>query len=276
MKTAGLLDDPRVTESSGLAPSRAHPGQLWTHNDSGGRARLFRFDPQKPQTGAAAVVTLDLPRPKDWEDMAAFVWKDLPWLLVADVGDNQAKRDFVTLWLLREEDWVGPTHQTTAFRIDLRYADGPRDCEAVAVDSARGEVILVSKIDSRRDFREQAAAYVFHLEEALRRILETSSGQPDPLVLEPVARLPLKITTAADVSPDGRRLVVATYGDAWEYARGEDETWPQALAKPPRQIALGPRGQSESICYGLDGQTLWLTAEGVGKPVWSVSRRETQ
>lgn len=27
------IKDPRITESSGLAASRAHPGVYWTHND---------------------------------------------------------------------------------------------------------------------------------------------------------------------------------------------------------------------------------------------------
>ncbi len=31
----GTLHSPRVKESSGIAASRAHPGVLWTHNDSG-------------------------------------------------------------------------------------------------------------------------------------------------------------------------------------------------------------------------------------------------
>ncbi len=36
-----VLRDPRITESSGLAPSSLHRGVLWTMNDSGSRARIY-------------------------------------------------------------------------------------------------------------------------------------------------------------------------------------------------------------------------------------------
>src|SRR5712691_4960515 len=40
----GTLQSPRVKESSGIAASRAHPGVLWTHNDSGDDAYVYATD----------------------------------------------------------------------------------------------------------------------------------------------------------------------------------------------------------------------------------------
>jgi hypothetical protein len=37
----GTLRSPLVTESSGVAASRRHPGILWTHNDAGDDAVLY-------------------------------------------------------------------------------------------------------------------------------------------------------------------------------------------------------------------------------------------
>jgi hypothetical protein len=270
MQRVGQLADARINESSGLAASRLRPGEFWTHNDSGGRARLFRFNADGQST---ATVYLDLPRPRDWEDLASFEWNGQPWLLVADVGDNHANREFVTLWLLPEPDVDGearPGEKRPAVRLDLTYADGPRDCESVAVDPVRGEVLLITKVDPRRDFRDQSAVYLFSLREALHRV-RTAGDAFGPLVVDRAATLPLKITVAADVSPDGLRCVVATYGDAWVFTRSTDEPWPAAFARQPEQIALGPRGQSEALALAPDGQTLTLTAEGERTPIWRVT-----
>ena len=279
LRQVATLQDPRISESSGLAASQLHPGQLWTHNDSGDRARLFRIDPTGKTT---ATLDLPLPRPTDWEDIACFTWKNQPLLLIGDVGDNEARRDHVTLWLLAEEDWTGrhPTPSTPPLRIDLRYADGPRDCESLAFDTHRGEVVLLTKIDPRRAFFEAAAAYVFDLSEALQRIrdarqaTEPPGGNPGqqlaPLTVPRAAVLPLKLAVGADISPDGRRCVVGTYGHAFVFTRRDDEDWAAAFRRPPQTVQLGPRGQSEAIAFGPDGRTLWLTAEGRGKPLWRV------
>ncbi|MEM9881603.1 MAG: hypothetical protein AAF800_01645 [Planctomycetota bacterium] len=271
MVEVGRLQDARIDESSGVAASRVAEGQFWTHNDSGGEARLFRFDRGGETT---AVVRLDAPRPRDYEDLASFVWNGRPWLLVADVGDNQAVHDFVTLWMLPEPDG---TRRSEAVRVDVRYADGPRDCEAVAVDPVRGQVLLISKVDPRKVLRgggePVAAAYGFDLRDALRR-LRDGGGDAGPLVVPRLAVLPLAIATGADVSPDGRRCVVLTYGDAWVFTRGEEQTWAEAFAVPPTRVPLGPRGQSEAVAFAADGRTLVVTTEGVNRPWWEVRPAE--
>ena len=38
------ITDPRITESSGLAASRQHPGIYWTHNDSDDGPYLYAVD----------------------------------------------------------------------------------------------------------------------------------------------------------------------------------------------------------------------------------------
>ena len=270
MRVAGQLGDPQVNESSGLALSHANSAEadhFWTHNDSGDTPRLFLMT-------ANGVIRhelhLDVPRAIDWEDMCSFELDGEPYLLVGDVGDNGHTRQQVTLWLLRDPsrealDAAGdkPFVVPALRKIDFTYADGPQDCESVAFDPTTNTVVIVTKILPQRTTTiDTAGVYEFPLPDA---------DTVEPLVLERVADLPLRITVGMDISPDGQRAVVSTYGDAWEYLRGNDETWAQAFAKPPRQIQLGPRGQSETVAYGADGQTLVFTAEGEKKPVWKVA-----
>lgn len=44
------IEDPRITESSGLAASRAHPGVYWTHNDSDDGPYVFAVDSRTGKT----------------------------------------------------------------------------------------------------------------------------------------------------------------------------------------------------------------------------------
>lgn len=274
MQVVGQLVDPRVNESSGLAVSHANSGAadapelFWTHNDSGDSPRLFLM------TANGVVkreLPIDVPRAIDWEDLCSFTLDGSPYLLIGDVGDNGHQRQQVTLWLVPEPAATrgAPAKLPAAApvrKIDFTYADGPQDCESIAFDPTIRTIVIVTKILPQRTTTiDTAGVYLLPLP------AETEREQTH--VLERVADLPLRITVGMDISPDGRRAVVGTYGDAWEYVRGDGESWADAFTKPPRQIPLGPRGQSETICYGRDGVTLHFTAEGVKKPVWKVSPR---
>ena len=85
-----------------------------------------------------------------------------------------------------------------------------------------------------------------------------------------IATLKIPPATAMDVSPDGRRAVVLTYANAYEYARGEKEDWAAAFSRRPCEIVVPPRRQGESICYGVDGKTLYLTSEKLPTPLIEV------
>ena len=67
-KLIGRVNDRRIKEASGLVASRKNKGVLWTHNDSGDRARVFAISTEDGHVlhelsvrGAGA---------RDWEDLA--------------------------------------------------------------------------------------------------------------------------------------------------------------------------------------------------------------
>jgi hypothetical protein len=260
----GTLDCLLVDESSGLAASHVVEGGFWTHNDSGGEPRLFLFGSDGVSISEWG---LDGAEARDWEDMCSFERDGVPYLLVADTGDNNHQRDYLTLYLVAEPQRASQGGRVTVeAALRIRYAGGPHDCEGIGVDTETGVVLLVSK--ERR--RSTARAYAFPLE-------AFADAGEEPLVLEPVADLPsevLPMTTALDVSSDGRRAVVLTYLDAYEFRRGADETWGQAFARAPRRIGMPLRRQGESICYGTDGVTLYLTSEKLPTPLWRVAPAE--
>jgi len=129
------MPHPLLPETSGLAPSQPRRHLLWAHNDSDNAPVLFalgtdgRLRGQLRPIGATNV---------DWEDIASFEAEGRAWLLVADVGDNASQRTNCVLYVVPEPDPGGWRPGANSGRGRLahprRYPDGPRDCEAVAVD----------------------------------------------------------------------------------------------------------------------------------------------
>ncbi|GAB4340214.1 MAG: hypothetical protein Kow0099_16020 [Candidatus Abyssubacteria bacterium] len=255
-KAVGALSDWEIKESSGLARSLLNSGAFWTHNDSGDVARVFLIGPAGK---TLATYTIRGAVAVDWEDIASFKHDDYSCVLVADVGDNTAERKSCTLYIVREPV-VDPkfSPRTRNLRvwktISFTYEDGPRDCEAVAVDPVSKSIFLAAK----------SGGAVYELPWPEREL----SG---PMTARVVGSLGVSDVTAMDISPDGMRAIVLTYHDAYEYVRGDDEPWPEAFSRGGRLIPMPPRIQGESICYGPDGKTLYLTSEGVSQPLWEVS-----
>lgn len=248
-RVLATLASDQVKESSGLARGLANPGVFFTHNDSGDGPRLYAFG---ADGGARGVVDLEGPevRNVDWEDLSSFYEDGRPFLLVADTGDNHLERNVYTLYVVPEPDLAaagGATTATPSRTIRFRYEDGSHDCEAAAVDPATGAVYLVTKVWSGK-------AGIYRV--ACR---ESTDAEPCRAVAVGTASLPR--ATGMDFSSDGLRAIVVTRGDAFEFERPPEEPWTDAFARKPRRVDLPHRKQGESICYGPDDATLYLTSE---------------
>ena len=177
------------------------------------------------------------------------------------MGDNYSQRKSYTLYFVEEPALrgrpAGPARLPVAIRVDFTYEDGPHNCECAAVDPVRKEVLLVSKTTENR-----CKVYVLPL---------PRTDRVKDAVAKAVATLEIPTTTAMDVSPDGLRAVVLTYGNACEYTRAAGEDWSAAFSRAPRTLTMPSRAQGESICYGADGRTLYLTSEKVPTPLFEVA-----
>jgi hypothetical protein len=244
-----------IKESSGIASSRTNAGVFWTHNDSGGGPEFFALDEKGDDLGTFRVKGASA---TDWEDMAAFSTDKRNFLLLGDIGDNAAKRQSCTLYIVAEPRVRGhlgkPGAVPVAARMEFTYEDGPHNCETLMVDTARKEIILVSKISAF-----ECQAYVLPL-----------SVKDRTATAKRVATLKIPTATGGDISPDNLRAIITTYGDAYEYTRTPAEDWAAAFARAPRRVKLLRRRQGESICYGADGKTLYLTSELLPCPLVKV------
>ena len=76
--------------------------------------------------------------------------------------------------------------------------------------------------------------------------------------------------TAADISPDDRTLAVMTYRDLLLYPRRVGQSWKQAVAAPPRVVALPWLPQAEAMGWSRDGKAIYVTGEFIPAPLYRV------
>lgn len=240
------LDDTRLTESSGLAPSRRHAGLFYTHNDSGDTARFFAFTPGKAGVREIAV---EGARNIDWEDMASAQVRGRSYLYFADVGDNSQKREFVTVYRIPEPD-LNATKVKPDRTYTLRYPDGAENCETLLIHPRTGEAFLVAKSTAEESGVYAAGVLGDRVEIRLRRV-----GS----IRIPVPVGQARLTTGGSVSPDGSSVIIRTYVAAYVWQARKFGDW---YRNAPTLVPLALERQGESIAFSADGTAVLTTSEG--------------
>lgn len=249
---SGVFQRPGLRESSGVAVSRAHPGILWTHNDSGDGPFVYATDTAGADYGALRVAGAAA---IDWEDMALGPCpsgRD-SCLYFADTGDNGERRASVTVYAVPEPaPPAGPADSlrstAPAAVLELVYPGGPADVEAIYV-TRDGALYLVTKGRARgiRLLRASRGAWASGAAVAAE-LVQTLPIEPDPFSGRWV--------TGAAVSPDGTRVVVRTYSELYVFTPAPDGT-----LSAPTVCWLGRlEAQGEAVAF-LDATTLVLTSE---------------
>lgn len=250
--------DPRIDEASGIIASRKHEGIYYTHNDSGGRAEVFALD---RRGRVRATIRLAEAANLDWEDIALAPAEasGVFEICVADIGDNTADRPFIVIYRFGEPELpsiigAAVTVEPKVYR--FRYADGPRNAEALIVHPQTGDAYILTK--SRMG---ECAVYLLPAPWKSREtsvvVRRATLKFPDALPLE-------RIVTAADITDDGRRLVTRSYLAAWEWTlppRVAPRDFDRIFGQNPARIRMPGESQGEAICYTPDGSALLTISE---------------
>ena len=262
----GKLQYPRLDEVSGIASSLRDDDMLWLINDDGpGAVHAIDLRGRK-----RALVNIRGAKNRDWEDLARFELDGVAYLAVADIGDNDARRDYVTVYIIAEPG-AASTATDIAWQIDFRYPDGPRDAEALAIDADGGKVYVLSKRDLPAQLYELPLQP--HGDTVVADYLGSIGSLPQPSTseLQDAQRNGYYWQpTAMDFSADGRSALVLTYGGIYFYPRGERQDWLQALNSPPRRLSLGPIRDSEALAFGQGGLLAFLTVEKKYAPLYRI------
>lgn len=237
------ITDPRIKESSGLAASRIHPGVYWTHNDSDDGPYVYAVDSATGRTVARVTMT-GVGKPRDIE--AISLGPD-GQLYVGDIGDNLGGAwDHVWIYRFPEPKTLADV-TLKAEQFTVKYADGPRNAEALMVHPVTGRVYIASKDERAGGLYEGPETLSASGTNTFRRIGDV------PWV------------TDGAFSPDGGHLTLRGY--LWA------KTYPWKDGRPSGEgeaVAAPWQGQAESVTYSADGSTLMFGAEGVNSRVVAV------
>ncbi|MET7617075.1 WD40 repeat domain-containing protein [Streptomyces sp. NPDC005408] len=227
------IKDPRITESSGLAASRVHPGVYWTHNDQD-EPRVFAVDSKTGET--VATITLSgVGKPRDME--AISVGPDGN-VYVGDIGDN-LNGSWDHVWIYKFPEPKALKDMTVrATQYTVTYEDGARNAEALMVHPTTGRVYIASKNEDGGGLYEGPAKLTSSGTNTFRRIGEV------PWV------------TDGAFSPDGKELVLRSYFSARGYE------WKNGRLGADHRVRAPIQGQAESVTYTLDGKALMFGSEG--------------
>lgn len=266
---SGQLEDATIREASGLARSHRTPGVLWINNDNGAKEILHAVDFAGARLGE---FDLKKSRNKDWEDLASFRLDDVPYLMVADIGDNDARRSHRTLYFVEEPVAEKDGKAKLAWQVDFRYPDGARDAESAALDVEAQQALVLSKRDlpprlysvpmrAQSDTEEPLVATLLgtikSLQKPSRQELEFAQKLKD-WYWQPVSM---------DISADNRAAIILTYRAVYYFQRQPGQSWLDALNSKPLRVSIGNLKNAEAVAFGDDQRSVFVTGEKKHSPI---------
>ncbi|MCG5448738.1 hypothetical protein [Micromonospora hortensis] len=251
------IADERLRELSGLVATKSGYIVINDGTDVAARKRVFFLDSKCKISKEP--VRYSGQGPFDTEDLA--LSKDGRTLWIADTGDNpdsKERRSRVALWSMP----VTGAKQPTLHRLSYPEAK-PHDAEALLIGDD-GKPLIITKVTSGK-------AEIYTPSAALK------SGDTDPVPMRKAGELTLPKTqtentlntfgriaiTGASRAPDGSRVVLRTYADAFEFdVTGGDIVGALTTGKPRVTPLADPFG--EAISYTSDGKS-FLTVSDAGR-----------
>jgi hypothetical protein len=256
LRVTGTTRDRRLAEASGLAPSVANPGLMWTIGDSGNPPELLGID----SLGTLLVVVpIRRVANVDWEAVAVGPCGAATCVYIADVGDNSESRSGVMIHRLPEPVAAASSSRVTlppagVATLRLRYPDHPHDVEAVGV-TPDGGLLLVTKgrSDGIVAFRVPPDAWKAPIPAATATLLDTLPIVPN------LGRGDAVTDLAIDRS--GTRVAIRTYRTIYLFRRAES-----GALTPDRWTSCGILGvepQGEGIAWLDDGSLLLISEKAL-------------
>ena len=267
------IADRRLDEASGLAASRRYPGYYYTHNDSQGRPQVYVFN---RHGRICLTIRLVGAQNCDWEDISLAPGEQPGTfdVCVADIGDNQVERSGIVLYRFLEPQLDAAVRARGVLQIRpqvfrCKYEDGARNAEAFAVDPRTGDGYVFTK-------RFDGASHVYRLVAPWDATAVTSLKRVATLRFPPAAAL-ARMVTAADISPDGTRLVTRSYVGGWEWRllkREGAEALTPVFEQMPTALELATEPQGEALCFSADGRALLTISEKTPTTLYEVRQAE--
>lgn len=255
---SGFMQSPELKETSGIAASGIFKDTYYVHNDSGDTSRFFAINPDgKLRTTLYFQQDKEVTYPQlDCEDIAVGngPHRDKSYVYLADIGDNFNMRPYVTIYRFEEKPfWMDkPVEKIPTAQLHLTYPDGPKDAETLMLDPLQKLLYIVNKrTDSIRIYTTP-----LNFKDKEKRVLTLRSK-----ILIPGFK-PFKYVTAGDISKDGKKILLKSYGNVYYWERKGDEPIWETMKRQPASLPYDIQRQGEAIGFTPDGEGYYTTTEG--------------
>jgi len=253
---------PVMDEISGIAIGSGKEILAFMHNDSGDTSRVFAMGKNgkllstlyfRGVSGSKGVA--------DCEDIASgkSPGKKGRFIYLGDIGDNKARRAFITVYRIPEPKRVkSPVMEVAAGAVFLRYPDGARDAETLMVDGTDELLYIISKRE------DTVSIYTAPL----------TWNNGDTITLDKrgtrwfPGEKPAKWICSGDISADGKKVVLKNYLKIYYWDRKKNEPVWQTLQRPAIELPYTPEQQGEAVCFDSKGKGYYTVSEGKEQPVW--------
>ena len=254
-KKIGLLDKNILPEASGIALSKKYSDRLYHVNDSGNGSYFYITD-LKGRNPKKILIKGYNSKGLDFEDISTGpCFSGDECIFIGDIGDNELSREFIEVIIIKESDDFGNSIKPDK-RIKIKYPDGPHNAEGLAIHP-NGDLYIVTKEADLENFKAYPSK-VYRLSggDIWRGNSEYYKpehiGNIDLSKLEDNNLLILgQVLTGFDISDCGKKFVVLTYINAFEFdidlskVSGGENIKEEKI----RVINLVPLSQQESISY---------------------------
>jgi hypothetical protein len=242
----------KVGENSGMAIGQ--DSTVWIINDSGGANKIYQINFKGKLLKELEVKNA---KNKDWEELA----KDKDGnLYIADTGNNYNKRKDLVIYKIPDPN-KEKGDKIEAERIEFSFPEQSKfppkkknllyDTEAIFY--AKDSLYLITK---NRSNPFKGEALIYRIPAIKGNHKATRLGEFIPCTDSSTCKI-----TAADISPDGKTIVLLGYGKLWLFTNFNLSNFFEGELKT---IDLGSTTQLESISF-LNNHTLLLSDEELHK-----------
>ena len=245
-----ILETDRVPEASGIAHSLINENVLYTHNDSGNAPSVFAIDTEGK---LLAEIVIEGATNRDWEDIATAIdpRDGKAYIYVGEIGDNGSRHPSVKVYrtpepIITKADSV--YHVSAVQTYSIVYEDGPRDAEALFVEPKTGDIYIISKRE------ERVGIYQVSYPQSTLKVNTAKK----------LGTMNMSWVTAADISRDGKYILVKNYPGIRRYKKGKRRSVYKALSGKGKSMPYSLEPQGEAVCFDLKGKGYYTISEASG------------
>lgn len=236
--TSNLLQ-PTLEETSGILASRKNPNMYWLHEDSGSDAAIYLYHEDGTRKKRYDIHGIEA---RDYEDISYGFGpqNNLDYIYLGDIGDNSQSRPHITIYRFPEPDFMADSissdiHQVEALELTYPSSDDPENAEAFFIDPISGDLFIFSKNTTLCKVMTLEAPLPFGKEAGLKYIGDLNFRYQ-------------KIT-AADISADGKHILIKSYDYIYYWKREANQTVVDALQTIPVRLTYQAEPQGEAVTW---------------------------